>query len=323
MKKDKVSIVIPVYYNRESLKELYTRLRCLPEMHPSFEIEMIFVDDGSGDDSFEVICNIASKDSRVIGMKLSRNFGSFIACLAGLTRCTGDCAVIISADLQDPPELINEMYKKWWEGNKVVMAVRERREEGFLKVFFAEMYYKLFRLLITKEMPKKGFDFVLIDRQIINVLTSIQEKNTTLMGLILWTGFRRVEIAYTRMNRKHGKSRWTVLKKVNYFLDSIMAFSKFPIRVFSVFGIFLSGLSLIGIAYIIFAYLIGWIKGVSGWPSLMVVNLFMFGILFLALGMMGEYIWRNLEESRKRPLFLIDFEYRCASSPENVEAIHE
>lgn len=310
MKKDKVSIVIPVYYNRESLKELYTRLCRLPETHPSLEIEIVFVDDGSGDDSFDIICGVASKDSRVMGIKLSRNFGSFIACLAGLTRCSGDSAVIISADLQDPPELIGEMYEKWREGNKVVMAVREGREEGFFKVFFAQMYYKLFRLLITKEMPPKGFDFVLIDRQIINILASIQEKNTTLMGLILWTGFRRAEITYTRMDRKHGESRWTLSKKINYFFDSIMAFSKFPIRAVSLFGIFLSGLSFIGIVYIIFAYFMGWIKGVSGWPSLMVVNLFMFGILFLALGMMGEYIWRNLDEARKRPVFIIDSECR-------------
>jgi dolichol-phosphate mannosyltransferase len=319
MKKCKLSVVVPVYYNSESLHELYSRLLRIPDESPYLEIEIVFVDDGSGDDSFDTICRIASEDSRVVGVKLSRNFGSFIACLAGLTRCNGDCAVIISADLQDPPELIGEMYKKWCEGNKVVMAVREDRQEGFLKVFFADMYYKLFRLFITKEMPPKGFDFVLIDRKVIDVLTSIQEKNTTLMGLILWTGFKRAELPYTRMKRKYGKSRWTFSKKVNYFLDSIMAFSKFPMHVFSLFGIFLSFASLAGIAYIIFAYLMGWMKGVSGWPSLMVVNLFMFGMLFLAFGMMGEYVWRNFEESRKRPLFIVDSEYQGTSSEEKKD----
>lgn len=323
MKKDKVSIVIPVYYNRESLKELYTRLCRLPEMRPSLEIEMVFVDDGSGDDSFDIIRSIASKDSRAIGIKLSRNFGSFIACLAGLTRCSGDSAVIISADLQDPPELISEMYKKWEQGNKVVMAVRERREEDLLKIFFARMYYQIFRLFITKDMPKGGFDFVLIDRQIIDILTSMQEKNTTLMGLILWTGFKRAEIPYTRAERKHGKSRWTLSKKINYFLDSMMAFSKFPIRIFSIIGIILSGGSLLGIVYIAIAYFMGWLQNVAGWSSLMAVNLFMFGILFLAFGMMGEYIWRNLEESRKRPLFIIDTEYNHTSFLEKKKSIHE
>jgi polyisoprenyl-phosphate glycosyltransferase len=316
MKKSKLSVVVPVYYNSESLHELHSRLLRITDENPDLEIEIVYVDDGSGDDSFNTICSIAAKDSRVVAVKLSRNFGSFIACLAGLTRCNGDCAVIISADLQDPPELIGEMYKKWCEGSKVVMAVRENRQEGFIKTFFANMYYRLFRLFITKEMPPKGFDFVLIDRKVIDVLTSIQEKNTTLMGLILWTGFNRTEIPYTRMKRKHGKSRWTLSKKINYFLDSMMAFSRFPMHVFSMFGILLSLVSLISISYIIFAYLVGWINGVSGWPSLMVVNLFMFGMLFLAFGMLGEYVWRNLEEARKRPLFIIDSEYQGASSEE-------
>jgi dolichol-phosphate mannosyltransferase len=155
-------------------------------------------------------------------------------------------------------------------------------------------------------MPHGGFDFVLIDRQVINVLSSIQEKNTTLMGLILWMGFRRAEIPYIRNERKHGKSRWTLSKKINYFFDSIMAFSKFPIRIFSLLGIFLAVMSLAGITYIIFAYFTGLIKGVAGWPSLMVVVLFMFGMLFLGLGILGEYVWRTLEETRKRPPFIIE-----------------
>lgn len=309
-----LSIVIPVYYNSASLKELYTRLSKPLGLGQSTDIEIIFVDDGSGDDSFEIIEEIASKDSNVSAIRLSRNFGSFVACLAGLSRCKGDCAVIISADLQDPPELISSMYEKWKEGNKVVMAVRKHRKESLLKVLLARLFYKIFRALVTKDMPKGGFDFVLIDRQVIDVLSSIQEKNTTLMGLILWMGFKRVEISYTRGERKHGKSRWTIYKKINYFLDSIMAFSKFPIRIFSVIGIILASISLVGILYVFFAYIMGWIKGVAGWPSLMVVNLFMFGVLFLGLGIMGEYVWRNLEETRKRPLFLIDVYHKSKYS---------
>lgn len=318
-KKNKLSVIVPVYYNRESLEELHSRLSKISETELSFELEIIFVDDGSGDDSFEAIRKIASDDSRVIGIRLSRNFGSFVASLAGLTKCTGDCAVIIAADLQDPPELIPLMYKKWLEENKVVLAVRNRRQEGFLKVFFARMFYGMFRLLVTKQMPKGGFDFVLLDRQVIDVLTSIQEKNTTLMGLILWVGFKRAEIYYTKLSRKYGKSRWSVYKKINYLIDSIMAFSMFPIRIFSVIGIFLSVLSLAGIIYIFFAYFKGWIKGVVGWPSMMIVNLFMFGILFLGLGLMGEYIWRNLEETRKRPLFIIDTCYKTKDPKDDSE----
>ena len=121
--------------------------------------------------------------------------------------------VIISADLQDPPELISEMFQKWKEGTEVVMAVRSQRKEKFLKIFLANMYYRMFRFFISKDMPKTGFDFVLIDRKVVEVLTKIQEKNTTLMGLILWTGFSRAEIPYTRMGREYGESRWTFAKK--------------------------------------------------------------------------------------------------------------
>ena len=310
VKKHKVSIVVPVYYNCDSLQELYEKLCHLASSNDSMDIEIVFIDDCSGDDSFEVIRKIAVSDTRVTALRLSRNFGSFVACLAGLSHCTGDCAVIISADLQDPPELIATMYEKWLENNKIVLAVRDGRKDSFLTIFFAKIFYKIFRTLVTKDMPKNGFDFVLIDREIINILISIQEKNTTLMGLILWMGFKRAEITYTKAKRKYGKSKWTLNKKIDYFIDSIMAFSKFPIRVFTMFGIFLSFISFVAIIYILIASLTGLIHGVPGWPSLMAVNLFLFGILFLGLGIIGEYIWRNLEETRKRPLYLIDKHYR-------------
>jgi len=315
-----ISIVVPVYYNAESLKELYTRLCKLPDFDKSIELEIVFVDDGSGDNSFDIIRDIALQDNRVAGIKFSRNFGSFVACFAGLSHCAGDCAVIISADLQDPPELIGLMHKKWQQGNKVVIAVRDGRREGFLTIFFAKIFYRVFRLLVTKSMPKEGFDFVLIDRHVIDILTSMQEKNTTIMGLILWMGFKRAEVTYTRMERKKGRSRWTLLKKINYFIDSIMAFSQVPIRAFTIIGIFSIGFSIAGIFYIILAYMVGWLKGIPGWPSLMIINLFMFGMLFSGLGILGEYVWRNLEETRKRPVFIIDAHHRSIYSKHNEGA---
>jgi glycosyltransferase involved in cell wall biosynthesis len=305
-KKRGLSVVIPVYYNSDSLQELYERLCTIPGLdYNSIDFEMVFVDDGSGDKSFEIIQSLSKNDDRISLIKLSKNFGSFVACLAGLSHSTGDCAVIISADLQDPPEMIVKMLKKWEEGNKVVMAVRDSRKEGILKIFFAQLFYKIFRLLISKEMPRKGFDFVLIDRQVIDVLTFIKEKNTTLMGLILWAGFKRAELPYTREERKHGKSRWTFFKKVNYFIDSIIAFSLLPVRIISLVGITISMLSFIGIGYVFFAYFMG-LMNIAGWPSLMVIILFMFGNLFLSIGILGEYIWRNLEETRRRPLYIVD-----------------
>ncbi len=309
MNKHKLSVIIPVYYNAESLEELYARLRKVPESHPSLDLEVLFVDDGSGDRSYEVVRRIAAEDERVVVLKLSRNFGSFNACLAGLTRASGDCGVIISADLQDPPELIGEMYERWRQGKKVVMAVRARREEGFFKVLFAKMYYRVFRALVDNAMPRGGFDFVLIDRIVIDNLTEMREKNTTLMGLILWSGFEREEIPYTRMSRKHGRSRWSLVKKANYFVDSLVAFTQLPIRLVTLLGVLTCVVSFLGIVYILAVSLTGRVA-VAGWASVMVVMFFMFSLMMIGMGILGEYVWRGLEESRKRPSFIIESEYR-------------
>lgn len=309
MKKHKLSVVIPVYFNAESIEELYSRLTKTMDAHPDLDLEIVFVDDGSGDNSYDIIRRIATADNRVVAVKLSRNYGSFNACLAGLTRATGDCAVISSADLQDPPELIGEMYKRWLNGTKVVMAVREGREESFLKVFFARTYYRIFRSVVDKTMPRGGFDFVLIDRLVINVLCSMQEKNTTLMGLILWSGFKREEIPYTRLPRKHGKSRWSLSKKINYFVDSLLAFTKLPIRLLTVLGLLVSSISFLAIIYIVVVSLAGYVT-IAGWASVMVVMFFMFSIMMVGIGILGEYVWRGLEEARKRPSFIIESEFR-------------
>ncbi len=309
MNTHRLSVIVPVYYNAESLEELHGRLARIAESRPELDLEILFVDDGSGDASYEVIRRIAAGDARVTALKLSRNYGAFNACLAGLTRATGECAVIMSADLQDPPELIAEMYERWLRGTKVVMAVRARREESFAKVFFSNTYYRVFRALVDNAMPRGGFDFVLIDRIVINVLCAMQEKNTTLMGLILWTGFKREEIPYTRMQRRHGKSRWSLGKKINHFVDSLLAFTKLPIRLLSVLGLVTSAISLLGMLYILIVTLTGRVS-VAGWASVMVVMFFMFSIMMIGLGILGEYVWRGLEEARKRPSFIIESEYR-------------
>jgi glycosyltransferase involved in cell wall biosynthesis len=309
VKTHKLSIITPVYYNAESLDELYGRLTKLAQTHPSLELEMLFIDDGSGDSSYDVLRRIAANDKRVVILKLSRNYGAFNACLAGLTRATGECAVIISADLQDPPELIAEMYERWLRGTKVVMAVRAKREEPFAKVLFSKVYYRVFRSLVNIAMPRGGFDFVLIDRLVINVLCAMQEKNTTLMGLILWSGFKREEIPYTRMERRHGRSRWSLGKKVNYFVDSLLAFTKLPIRLLTLLGLLIALMSLLGIVYILIVTLTGRVT-VAGWASVMIVMFFMFSIMMIGLGILGEYVWRGLDEARKRPSFIIESEYR-------------
>jgi len=300
-----LSIIIPVYYNEKSLPILYERLNKVSGEIKDVDFEYVFVDDGSGDNSYNVLLGIAQNDTRVKVVKLSRNFGSFVACLAGLTYCKGDCAVIMAADLQDPPELINELLNKWKQGNEIVYAVREKREESGIKVFFSKLYYRIFKLIALSNMPKGGFDFVLLGRKVIDAIVKAREKNSTLIGQILWVGFKSDYILYTKKAREHGKSRWTLRKKVKYFLDSIFAFSFFPIRAISALGSIIAIFSFFYGIYTIVMKLFFSVD-VKGFTTIIVIVLFTSGVQLIMLGVVGEYLWRNLEETRKRPVFIID-----------------
>ena len=300
-----LSIIIPVYYNEKSLPILYERLNKVSGEIKDVGFEYVFVDDGSGDNSYNVLHGIAKNDTCVKVVKLSRNFGSFVACLAGLTYCKGDCAVIMAADLQDPPELINELLNKWKQGNEIVYAVREKREESKIKVFFSRLYYRIFKLIALSNMPKGGFDFVLLGRKVIDAIVKAREKNSTLIGQILWVGFKSDYILYTKKAREHGKSRWTLRKKIKYFLDSIFAFSFFPIRAISALGSIIAIFSFFYGIYTIVMKLFFSVD-VKGFTTIIVIVLFTSGVQLIMLGVVGEYLWRNLEETRKRPVFIID-----------------
>lgn len=300
-----LSVVIPVYFNEESLPILYEGLDKVSQDLKRVSFEFIFVDDGSGDKSFDVLKKLSERDNRIRIVKLSRNFGSFVACLAGLSYAKGDCAAIIAADLQDPPELLIRFYEKWEGGSKIVCAGRESREDNKIKILFSKIYYYLLKLIAIKEMPSGGFDSVLIDRKVIDVLVNVKEKNTSLMGQILWTGFNRDIIYYCKKERKHGKSMWTLSKKIKYFIDSFLAFSYFPIRAISLLGIVFAFLAFIFGIYIIFQKIFFSVS-VQGFTTLIVVILFTAGIQMIMLGVVGEYLWRNLDETRKRPIFIVD-----------------
>lgn len=300
----KISIVIPVYYNADTLMLLYEDMKekILGKLG---EYELVFVDDGSGDESWEIMNEIRKLDANVRCVRLSRNFGEHAALLAGLSVCTGDCAVTKQADLQEDSEIILEMYESWKKGNKVVLAVRKERDENIIKKAFAHMYYVLIHKFVEKRMPVGGCDCYLIDRQVIEVLERLDEKNSSLTLQVLWAGFKTDEIYFHRRDREIGKSRWTLAKKIKLVLDSMMSFSYFPIR-------FMSGL---GVAYAILAvimmirvmiekFTVG--TPILGWASLMCVVLFSFGVMMLMMGILGEYVWRALDASRNRPPFLID-----------------
>ena len=304
----KLSIVIPVYYNSDTLELLYDDLKekVLGKLE---EYEIVFVDDGSGDNSWEIINKIAAMDKNVVATKLSRNFGEHAALLAGLSVCTGDCAVTKQADLQEDSTLILEMYESWKRGNKVVLAIRGSRDENAVKKFFAGCYYWLVRKTINKDMPQGGCDCYLVDRQVIKVLEMMDEKNSSLTLQVMWVGFKTEKIYFHRKDREVGKSRWTLGKKIKLVVDSMMSFSYFPIRCMATVGFVFALLSLIGIILTIKEKLTTGTP-ILGYASLMSVVLFGFGLIFIMLSMLGEYIWRTLEESRKRPPFIIDEVHR-------------
>jgi len=300
----KLSIIIPVYYNEMNLHDLYEDLFTKVLQHLE-DYELVFVDDGSQDASYAIIQELIQRDSKIVSLKLSRNFGSHAAILAGLNHCTGDCAIMKTADLQEPSSMILEMYAKWQAGNNVVLAIRSDREESVFQSFFSNLYYRIMRRYVLKNMPLGGFDCFLIDRKVIEVLRLMDEKNTSLMGQILWAGFKTDSIYYTRLKREKGKSRWTLQKKIKLVIDSVLSFTYLPVRFMTVIGLIFFLGSVIWAAFIIYQRIFGGIA-LEGWTTLMAFNLFASGLNLLTLGIIGEYLWRNFDATRPRPTYIVE-----------------
>lgn len=304
----KLSIIVPVYYNEDTLMDLYQDMK-QKILGTIGEYELVFVDDGSGDDSWKVMNEIRDLDENVRLLKLSRNFGEHAALLAGFSVCTGDCAVTKQADLQEDSTLITEMYESWKRGNKVVLAIRRSRDENPIKVMFANMYYAMVRRFVNKEMPTGGCDCYLIDRKVIEVIERLDEKNSSLTLQVMWSGFKTEKVYFDRKDREKGKSRWTLAKKIKLVLDTMISFSHAPIKFMVVVGTLFDIGALAMFVSVIVEY---FTKGVpvDGWASLMTVILLASGLIMMMLGILGEYIWREFDASRNRPVFIIDENYR-------------
>ncbi len=300
----KLSIVVPVYYNEMNIADLYADLK-EKVLYKLESYEIVMVDDGSEDSSWAEMNKIAAIDSNVRLLKLSKNFGSHAAILAGLNYCTGDCAMIKAADLQEPSSLILEMYESWKKGNKVVLAAREDREESKSQKGFANTYYWLVRKFVSSEMPKSGFDCYLIDRKVIDVLTALDESNSALTLQVLWAGFKKDVIYYKRLKREKGKSRWTLSKKVKLVVDSIVTFSYTPLRIVSAVGALGFFAAVIWGIFVLLFRIFGDIP-VQGYTTLMIFQLLSSGLILLVLGVLGEYIWRGVDAARHRPVFIVD-----------------
>ena len=301
----KLSIVVPVYYNADSLEDMYIDLKEKVLTKLECEYELIFVNDGSGDESYQVMKKLKEQDDNIRNFSLSRNFGSHAAILCGLEHMTGDCAVVKAADMQEPSELILDMLESWKRGNNVVLAVRQERNESFKQKYFANLYYTLVRKMALSNMPEAGFDIYLVDKKVVQVLSALDEKNSSLACQILWSGFKTDMVPYVRLARQVGKSRWTLAKKLRLVMDTLFSFSTVPIKAVTTIGIFsFCGAIVWAIAEIVFK-LMGMID-VSGWTTLFIFNLFSFGVIMLTLGILGEYLWRTFDASRNRPPYIVE-----------------
>ena len=301
----KLSIIVPVYYNADSLEDMYEDLKQKVFNKLSCDYELILVNDGSGDNSYEIMKRLAESDDNVRLFSLSRNFGSHAAILCGFEPMTGDCAVVKAADMQEPSELILEMLESWKKGNNVVLAVRQERNESFGKKYFANLYYTIVRKMALPNMPETGFDIYLLDKKVITVLSTLDEKNSSLVCQILWSGFKTDKVPYIRLARTVGKSRWTLTKKIKLAMDTLFSFSTVPIKTVTSVGLIsFFGAIIWAVIELIFK-LMGMIE-VSGWTTLFIFNLSSFGIIMLTLGVLGEYLWRTFDASRNRPPYIIE-----------------
>lgn len=301
-----LSLVVPVYFNEGSLPDTVPTLARVAREIAGESFELVFVDDGSGDRSLEVLRNFQRDPRhRLRIVQLTRNFGSMNAILAGLSVAQGAAVGIIAADLQDPPELFRQMHDHWRQGAKCVYAVRTDREEGAMQKLTAGLFYSLLRRYALPGYPAGGFDFCLIDRQVVADVVRMQEKNTHLMNLVFWLGYPAVSLPYVRRQRRHGRSRWTLAKKLKLFVDSFVAFSFAPIRLVSITGclLFLGALAYGG--FLAYTRLVHGTPA-PGFTTLAALIALTAGIQMMMLGILGEYLWRTLDAARSRPPYVID-----------------
>ena len=305
-KKKLVTILVPAYNEQEVLHLLYDRLVKLMNENTGYDFEILLVNDGSKDKTFEIMQELREKDKRFCYLNLSRNFGKETAMIAGLDYCNGDAVVIIDADLQDPPELIPEMIKYWEEGYDDVYAKRKSREgETWLKKFTSKMYYKVLQGFTRIEIQKDTGDFRLLDRRCVEALKSMRDNQRYTKGLFSIIGYNKKEILYDRDPRAAGQTKWNYGKLIDLSIDGITSFTTSPLRWAAILGIMISGVAFIYMIYIIIKTLATGID-VPGYASLMVVILFLGGIQLIFLGIIGEYLGRTFNESKHRPLYFIE-----------------
>ena len=300
---DRLSLIIPCYNEQEVLPAFYQRTVAVLTSH-GFDYELVFVNDGSKDDTLAVLYALHETDPRVCIIDLSRNFGKEIAMTAGLDFATGDAMLVIDADLQDPPELIPLLVAKWKEGNDVVFATRAMREgETLLKRFTARTFYRLARLVTRINLPENTGDFRLMNRRSVDGLRKLKERHRFMKGLFTWIGFQQTAVFYRREPRYAGKTKWNYWKLWNFAIEGITSISIGPLQISSYLGVLIAFFSFIYASFLAIRTIIFGVD-VPGYASLMVTLLFLSGIQLTILGVIGEYLGRMFNETKQRPLYL-------------------
>lgn len=302
----RITLLIPAYNEEPVLPALYERLVALAEREPDYSFEFLFINDGSRDRTLEIIKRFAQKDDRISYVNLSRNFGKEIAMIAGIDHVNSDALVIVDADLQDPPELIPDMIKLWQEGYDDVYAKRRSRDgETWLKKFTSKQYYKLLQRVTRVPIQEDTGDFRLLDRRVVDAIKQFRESQRNAKAIFSQVGFNKKEILYDRDPRIAGETKWSYPKLLDLAVSGITSFTTAPLRVASVLGLLVSLVSFIYIIYLVVRPLFGVPTG-DGYSSLMAVILFLGGVQLLSLGIIGEYIGRIFNETKHRPLYLVE-----------------
>jgi polyisoprenyl-phosphate glycosyltransferase len=305
-RRKKVSVVIPVYYNEGSLPHLFEDLKGFENdlEKRELDLELIFVDDGSGDRSLSELHKIREERPETKVIKLSRNFGAVAASKTGFRFVTGDCFGILAADQQDPVAMYLEMVDAWLEGEKFVICVRHGRDDPVVTRFFAEIYYFAIRRLVAPDYPSGGFDLMLLDSTLLTYMVE-SGMNTHPNLYAYWLGIEPKTLTYHRQKREHGVSRWTFRKKLKLFVDTISGFSVVPLRLISGFGLLVAIMSFLYGLYIVINALMGRMEQ-PGFATLVVLITFFSGLILVMLGIIGEYLWRIFETAQKKPESVID-----------------
>jgi len=301
-----ITIVVPVFNEHDNLRPFYDEVTEVMRSLGEYDWEFVFVDDGSKDGSFDILRGLREHDPRVTALRFPRNFGSHVAIAAGIDYCRGDAAVVMAADLQDPPALIRDFVDRWRSGHDVVWGARTGRDEGALRSYGMAMFYRLVRRFAIPTYPEGGTgSFCLISRPVIDAFRQCQERNRLTFGLIAWSGFRETSVPYHRPRRLIGSSSWTLRKMVKAAIDTFISFSSLPIRTISFLGLLVSALSFVFGVYV-FINQIFFGTRVMGWTSVMLAVLMLGGVQLLMIGVLGEYLQRILDEARGRPLYIVE-----------------